>query len=358
MSIFLERVISRNFQESDVVQGATRLSGGIDKDIYKVPVVRDGVGTAFAIAIFRNPNDWWKIDQEAHLREITGGDKETGIPGLVEVGFDCLDGQKYAFIIRDFIEGHSLHELLSQIDQQSSEVDIGALAADLGHKLATLHRHRLDMFGMMGKPSDVTDTNWGHYVFGKIEYYFRALHKTSPEKRVGKVYAGDIVGAEQKLYAALGTHQSSLFHCGAASIAHGDAHLGNFIAGLDQNGRWKVIGVIDTEEALGADPEIDIAFIENWLFFMPYSELFYAHGGDFLSGYKRESPIPDPYKDRRYVYHALRSLSYLKALFTLDTEAIIRSEPKHTEFIEKHFAILKALAEGYTLEDLNIKSLI
>lgn len=358
MSKFLERVLNTNFQESDVVQETTRLSGGIDKEIYKVPVLKKGERKAFAVSIFRNPNDWWKIDQEALLREIIEGDQETGIPGLAAAGFDHLNGQEYAFIIRDFIEGYSLDNLLSQFGQQLTEGNIGTLAADLGHRLAMLHRHKLSMFGMIGKPPKETGLSWGHYIFGKIDYYFKALFETPPDKRVGKVKVGDVVSTEQKLSERLGILQSSLYNCDVASLAHGDAYFGNFIANLDGNGKWKIMGVIDTEEALGADPEIDIAFIENWLHFTPYAELFHAQKGDFLSGYKREPPNPDYYLDRRYVYHILRSLSYLKALFTLDTAAIIRSDPKHVQYIEKHFAILKSLAEGYTLEDLNIKSLI
>lgn len=359
MSLYLERVLSKNFQENEFAHNATRLAGGIDKEIYKVPVIRDGKNEPVVVSIFRNPGDWWKVNQELMLREILENDRETGVPELLEAGFDYLDGQRYAFVVRDFIEGDSLDELLlSQFNQQSVEQDIGSLASDLGNKLAKLHSYKMSMFGMIGKPSETVDSNWGGYVFGKIDYYFRALSEAPQEKRVGAIRVKDIVNIEQQLYESLGTRQSSLYGHYSASLAHGDAHFRNFITNRDENGKLKIMGVIDTEEALGADPEIDVAFIENWLHFTPYRDIFQDHKDDFLSGYIRKTPSPDHYKDRRYIYHALRSISYLKALFTLDTAELLRTDPKHKEYIEKHFTILKSLSEGSSLEDLGIKSLL
>ncbi len=359
MSLFLERVLSTKLQKNEVVQGSIKLTGGIDKEIYKVPMLKNGLHQSLAVSIFRNPHDWWKIDQEIVFREMLEGDKDAGIPELVDVGFDYLDEEKFAYIVRDFIEGQNLDIfLLSQPDHQSNERGIETLASDLGYKLAMLHRHKLSTFGRISKTTDETCLSWSDYILGKIDYYFKALSELPPEKGAGIVKVQDIVNIEQKLYKSLGSHQSSLYDQEVASLTHGDAHFQNFIASSNENGEWRIVGVIDTEEALGGDPEIDIAFLENWLYFTSYKEIFYKHKGDFLSGYNRNPPSPDYYRDRRYMYHALRSLSYLKALFTLDTTEIIRNDPKHQEYIEKHFVILRSLANGYALEDLNIKSLI
>ena len=359
MSEFVERVMDRSIGKQADSYGYSRLSGGNSNETYRVPTLLDGLVTDLAVTIIRDPASWWKIEQEYLFRETLSGDPEVRIPKLYSAGFDQLDDRKFAFIIREFLSGQDLDAVFaSRMASNSPEKDAKSLAADLGKRLALLHRHQASVFGLVGRASETIYSGWGNYVLGEIENKSRLLAESPSDGRIGSIKVEDIVNLLPGLHRSIGSLEWSLFGQRSSLLSHGDAHFRNFIADLDGSGTWSINGMIDTEEALGGDPEIDIAFIENWLHFVPYGKRFYQHKGDFLAGYESVREISDHYSNRRLIYHALRSLSYLQSVSTFDQGVFMKADSKNLGYISKHFSILKSLARENALEDLRILSLV
>jgi fructosamine-3-kinase len=359
MSEFVERVINRSLGKQDISNNYSRLSGGISNETYRVPTLIDGLTTDLAVTIIKDPASWWKIEQEYSFRKALEGDPEVRIPKLYNAGFDNLDDHKFAFIIREFLAGQDLDIVFaSRLATSSPEINAMSLATDLGKRLAVLHRHETSVFGLVGREHEVIYSGWGNYVLGEIEEKSRLLAELPSDGQIGSIRVGDIVNLLPDLHRSIGSLEWSLLGQKSSLLSHGDAHFRNFIANSDENSTWHINGMIDTEEALGGDPEIDIAFIENWLHFVPYGQRFYQHKGDFLAGYKGVREISDHYLSRRLIYHALRSLSYLQAVSTFDQDKFMNMDSKNLGYASKHFSILKSLAMGNALEDLKILSLV
>ncbi len=359
MSEFVERVLNRSLGNQDTSSNCSRLSSGISNETYRVTRPIDGLTTDLAVTIIRDPSSWWKIEQEYSLREILHEDQEVSIPKLYNAGFDHLDDQKFAFIIREFLPGQDLDAIFTLLmtSSSSSERDVKSLATDLGRRLATLHRHQSSAFGLVGRASEVIYPQWGDYVLGEIENKSRLLAQLPSDQQVGSVKVAEILSILPALDGLIGSKQWSLFEQNSPSLSHGDAHFHNFIANSNEDGIWKINGMIDTDEALGSDPEIDIAFIENWLHFASYGQRFYQHKGEFLTGYESVREISDHYSSRRLIYHVLRSLSYLQVVSTLDQNEFASMNSQNLNYISKHLGILRSLARGNGLEDLDILSL-
>lgn len=210
----------------------------------------------------------------------------------------------------------------------------------------------------MGRTDQGVYFNWSDYILGEIAKKSQLLAQLPLDKNIGTVKISEIVNILPALSRVLGALQGSLSEQHSPSFGHGDAHFRNFIAGSDQHSRWKIKSMIDTEEALGGDPEIDIASIENWLHFSPYKQDFYRHKSDFVSGYQNVRQVSEHYPNRRLIYHAVRSMSYLQTVFNFDAQEFMSADPRNREYVKKHFEILRSLADGNALEDLGIIPLI
>ena len=361
MSQLVERVLNRYLKGQVDSLDYHKLQRGISSsETYKVsPTVEGVIPTALAVTIISDPSLWWKIEQEFAIHSAVGSDSEVPIPHLFDAGFDDLDGRRFAFIIREFISGRDLDAVLeSELIGGFREKDTRDLATDLGYRLAALHRHRTSVFGIMGRASESVHSSWGDFILGEIIRESRFMAEPPSSKYIGSVKVFDILNVLPSLHKMIEPLQSSLYEQRSSSLSHGDAHFHNFIAGLNENNSWRIKSMIDMEEALGGDPEIDIAFIENWLHFSSYKQDFYRQKDAFASGYSDIRQIAEHYSGRRLIYHALRSLSYLRTVFSFDTEEFLRMNPKNSEYVRKHLDILRSLANGYALEDLEIHSLV
>lgn len=361
MSQLIERVLNRHLKSQGHGLDFCRLQGGISRnETYKVsPTIEGVIPTALAVTIISDPSWWWKIEQEFAIHSATGSDPEVLIPQLFDAGFDDLDGQRFAFIIREFISGSDLDTVLeSELIGEFIEKNTRDLATDLGYRLAALHRHRTSVFGLLGRTNENVHSSWGDFILGEIIRKSQLMAKFPLSKHIVSVRVFDILNILPNLHKMIEPLQSSLYEQRSSSLSHGDAHFHNFIAGPNENNSWRIKSMIDMEEALGGDPEIDIAFIENWLHFSSYKQDFYRQKDAFASGYSNIRQVAEHYSSRRLIYHALRSLSYLRTVFGFDTEEFLRMNPKNSEYVRKHFDILRSLANGYALEDLEIHSLV
>lgn len=192
----------------------------------------------------------------------------------------------------------------------------------------------------------------------ELETESKLIGELPAEKEIGSVKAAGLLQLLPGLHKSIGSLQSSLSTVDSPSLSHGDARFANFIAGINEYELWIIKGMIDLDEAMGGDPGIDIAFMENWLHFSPYKEDFYKNSNAFKSGYNKVRPISPQYRERRLIYHALRSIAYTRTVFGFDVQEFLSANPRNQEYVEKHASILRSLAEGNALEDLNVTSLV
>lgn len=334
-----------------------RLMGGISNESYRVtPNISDVLGRSLVLTIFRDPSTWGAIERENTIYDLVKDDKDVLIPRIFDSGIDNTDGMQFAFLLREYLDGEDLDYVLdSELDTQRRTEELADIAGDLGFRMGALHRHNTSLYGLIGKPESI-HTSWGEYVFSEIENELRSVGEIPADKQLGKTKAGDIVQAFSGLSVVLGASQDAFRKVESPSLAHGDARFANFIAGKE-TGRWALKGMIDMEEAIGGDPEIDIAFIENWLHFADYKEEFYAQSSYFTQAYLDVREIGPKYNERRLTYHVLRSLSYLRTVFGFNVNEFLGMNPRNEEYVRRHFEILKSISRGNGLEDLGIKSL-
>lgn len=359
MSKFVETVIARHLPEEQGGYRHERLPGGISSETYKVepndPNSSQGV---LAFTVIRDPSLWWKVEQEYVLRDLIAGDKEVPLPQLYDAGFDDIDGERTAYIFREFVEGTDLDTVLaSRLEPRTREQDITTLAHDLGHRLGVMHRHNGAVFGQLGRP-ETSHTDWASFVLSELENETRLTCQLQEDTQLGGVRVGAVQALLPDLQELVGSLQSSLSTTTSPNLGHGDAHFKNIIADRGQDQTWKVKSFIDTDGALGGDPEIDIAFIENWLHFFPYKQDFFGKRHEFRSSYVGERQVGEHYDDRRLVYHTFRSLSFLRTVFGFDANSFLSANPRNAEYVSGHFGILQSLAGGNALEDVGIPSLI
>lgn len=360
MSNLIEAIIDRHLPHQSGGYIYRKLEGGISGGSYMVePAPNDILQNAIVVTVIQDPSQWWRIKQEQSFREAVQGDPEVLIPQLLDIGFDAVDGQKYVFLLRDYIDGKDLDTVLElELNGDNRNRDIKDLATDLGYRLAALHRYKTSAYGLLGKTEETSFPQWGNYILNELETESRLIEGLPADKRIGSVKTGELSALLPGLHTMVGSLQSSLFTVNSPFLSHGDARFANFIAGVDEYELWKIKGMIDLDEAVSGDPEIDITFMENWLHFSPYKEDFYKNSSAFKSGYNKVRPISPQYRERRLIYHALRSIAYTRTVFGFDVQEFLSANPRNQEYVEKHIEILKSLVEDNALEDLNILSLV
>ena len=311
-----------------------------------------------AVTVISNPSLWWKVGQAQAVEKIVGGDSKTRLPKMLNSGFDLTTDQKFAFIVREFVPGKDLDATIaSLVENYPNNWRIGDLAKDLGSCLGAIHSHQVSTFGFIGRNDKPVFLDWKTFLLSEVAGRIQKLALFPADKKIGEVRVVDILNVVPGLSNMLGTVQESLSNQKAVFFGHGDAHFRNFVAN-DNGGQWQISGVIDTDEAVGGDPEVDIASLENWLHCSSYQHDFYHYRSSFNTEYRRFRQPSESYADRRLIYHALRSLAYLQAVFAFDPEYFVKANSNNTEYVRRHFEILVSLANNNRLEDIQLFSLI
>ena len=359
MPNLIEAIIDKHLPHQPGGYVYQKLEGGISGGSYRIePVAGDILRNAVVATVIQDASQWWKIETEQSFRKAVQGDPEVLIPQLFDMGFDEIDNQKYAFLFREYIAGEDLDTVLEyELNGDNRNRDVKDLATDLGYRLALLHRHKTSAYGFLGKSGDSPFSQWGNFILNELEAESRLIEELQPDKQIGSLKAGKITAWLPGLHMMIGSHKFYLSSVDSPHLGHGDARFANFIAGSDEHNPWIIKGMIDLEEAVGGDPEIDIAYIENWLHCSSYKKDFYAQSGAFRSGYNQVRSIAPNYPERRLIYHALLSITYLRTVFGFETQEFLRANPRNRDYVEKHAAILKSLAEGNGLEDIELKPL-
>lgn len=330
-----------------------KLEGGITNESYKItPNEPSSQESSAVLTIFRARSSWSALDRENTINELVRNDDDIRIPKIIDSGIDTSDGVGFAFLLREYIEGDDLDTVLKTAHENGDKQTMDVIK-DLGFRIGALHRHKAALYGLIGKPEE-QHASWGEYIFGEIENEMQAIQSMRGSNQIGVITPESIIKTFPGLDLALGSSQYAFQKPESPALAHGDARFANFITVKKTDG-WVINGIIDMEEAVGGDPGIDFAFIENWLHFTEYKDEFYKNQSKFINGYLNACPIDTVYNQRRLTYHVLRSLSYLRTIFNLNKDAFLSKNPNVREYVNKHFEILDSISKGNGLKDLDIK---
>lgn len=337
----------------------THLERGISNVNYKVTFAdkESGEATQMVMTIFSNPNTWWKIDKEHFLREITRHDPDVLFSKIIDSGEDCLGEQRVAFLLREFVRGHDLDRLLEEGSSEGfDDDDWSAIARDLGFRLGALHVHALPFCGRItGADSQFAQRfSWRDFFTQQLETVLRIFRFYPDAKQIGSCRVEHIVSLFPSIEKLVERHVGSLETVEQSYLVHGDARFANFIVDRDANHVWKIAALIDLEWAMAGEPEVDLACIENWLHCSRYRAHFHRVKHDFMAGYNEKRAVSPHYRERRLLYHALRSLSFMGGVFGSNRPEFTQADPDIARSVERNYQILHALASGDYLESVDI----
>ncbi|MCS7481749.1 phosphotransferase family protein [Umezawaea endophytica] len=227
------------------------------------------------------PEEWdYRQDKEVHVYRTLARHGVGPVPEVlhVERAGGLLDE---AFTVLSRIPGVPMSEVSAGMD----EAEHRGLYRGIGEFLAAVHDIGQDGYGEI--TTEVVDPAPANTPYMTRRFARSlALFDGDPELRRGvESYVAERVG----LFAS----------CAAPVLCHNDLHEGNVLVAEGPNG-WAVTGFVDVENAIAADPLIDIAKTDYYSILGVEAKLT-----GLLEGY---GPLPDDWRERVAVYslhHAL-----------------------------------------------------
>lgn len=355
----IENFALRHVLTNSTIVSVERMREGISSLNYKIDPCQSGSETqrkSYVLTLFPDPSDWWKMEKEVYLRTVVENDPDVLIPQLIDTGEDKLDGQKVGFLLREFVEGNNLDETFEQKGStELNTLDWQNLVEDFGFRLASLHVHRLGYFGIIiGSQLPVLKQTWRDFIENQLANEVSGISVCNQGRKFGLVTAQMISDLVPSLLDSLQDRFSSLETVSLPALVHGDMRFANVVAGRNDIFSPAIKSFIDWEWALSGDPEIDLAYAENWLQFSSYKDKFTNYGSNFIIGYRRKMEISGSYQEKRLIYHALRSLNYLRNVFLYQPDNFTSLDPRFASYVEGHFKIIESIAGGKELQDLGI----
>jgi hygromycin-B 7''-O-kinase len=255
-------------------------TGGRLSTVYEVRYA--GSPDAVIVKIYAEP--WrWKLAKEVHVYGILGDHGAGPVPTILhaEHGTGLIGS---AFTVMTRLAGRPLSEVIGAFDAG----EIRTVYRQLGAALSAVHRIGQDAYGYL--TTHVLDP-----VPDNTAYMTRQFAK--------KLREFTELGGDPALHDLVQAHVAervaSFARCVAPRLCHNDLHEGNVLVAREANG-WTLTGFIDVENAVAADPLLDLAKTD-----------YYAIRGDeakmsgFLDGY---GPLPHDGTERVRLYRLYHAL--------------------------------------------------
>ncbi|MFC5185737.1 phosphotransferase family protein [Actinomadura harenae] len=177
----------------------------------------------------------WKVAKEHHVYTLLPDDVPA--PRLLHAS------REPAAVVMTSVPGTPLSEVSTTLPAD----DLRSLYTQMGHILASLHRRHMDVFGYIvdGVYNPVaTNTEY------MTSHYTRHL-KTFRE------HGGDPALAT-RIENHVASHPDLWQTCKTPVLCHNDFHEGNVLVEQNSEG-WHITAIIDMENAVAADPFLDLA---------------------------------------------------------------------------------------------------
>jgi aminoglycoside phosphotransferase (APT) family kinase protein len=287
-----EELLRQAFPSASVVDVIERTGGQLSTvfEIRCAPPTEPAIIKIYA-------EQWrWKQEKELHVYRLLEQHDVGPVPRVLH-SQDERGPLGQALTIMTKLDGVPL----SAVGNDLSAAEMHSIYRQLGASLARVHRIALDGFGYLTThilEPEPTNSAYMHRQFDKKLAEFAAL------------------GGDPALHAAVESRlieRAGLFqNCAGAALCHNDFHEGNVLV-TKQAGGWTLTGVIDVENAIAADPLVDLAKTD-----------YYSIHGDpakrqaFHEGY---GSLPADAEDRiemYRIYHALELWDWFASIGQTD----------------------------------------
>jgi hygromycin-B 7''-O-kinase len=260
MTDAIRAVLAREFPGSEIVAR----SGGQQNTVYEVRRTADSL-----IAKVYTPESAWKQAKEVHVYGLLEGLGDA-VPRVVQVGDN--------FTVLTKLDGVPLSE--------TDPPDWRATYEQLGQLLAAIHRIEQPAYGYL--TDEILDP-----LPDNTQYMRRQF--TNKLKEFEDLHGDPALLADIRQYVE--THAGLLDANKTPVLCHNDFHEGNVL--VDPS-TWRVTGFIDVENALAADPLMDLAKTESYSIRGDQEKL-----AGLVDGY---GDLPPDWRDRTTLYRLYHSL--------------------------------------------------
>jgi aminoglycoside phosphotransferase (APT) family kinase protein len=268
------------------VSGVTRRSGGELNDVYEIGLA--GLPESVIVKVYAD--QWrWKLAKEVSVYRELIRQRISHVPAILHAESDGIDGGP-AFLLMTTLPGEPLSEVGADLDEGSRE----GVHRQMGATLAAIHQVAKDAYGYLTTRILEPEPD-------NTAYMTRQFARKLREHRE---LAGD-----PALHDAIESHvadRAGLFaSCPGPALCHNDYHAGNILVAQDEHGTWSMTGLVDMENALAADPLLDIAKT----FYYPSpggaASSDAATRSAFLAGY---GELPGDWRERVDIYRLYHAL--------------------------------------------------
>lgn len=285
-----EEWLRRIFPEAVVIELIPR-TGGQLSTVYEARCADPAHAVIFKIYA----DEWrWKQAKEIHVYRLLAACGSLPVPKLLHYAADAGPGGR-AVTILSLLEGRPLSEASEDLDP----TEVPAFYREMGAILATAHRIGQESYGYL--TSRILDPLPDNGTYMRRQF-------------AKKLKEFDDLDGDRRLYDAvtrrIGRDGALFDNCESAVLCHNDLYEGNVLVARGPDG-WRITGVIDVENAIAADPLIDLAKTD-----------YYALGrGEpervaLLDGY---GPLPADAAERLDLYrlfHALELWDWFRSIGT------------------------------------------
>ncbi|MFR0357705.1 phosphotransferase family protein [Streptomyces sediminimaris] len=214
-------------------------SGGELSTIFEIRFV----GTAEPVVIKVYEDRWrWKQEKETYVYRLLQQHGVGPVPAVLhQAGADNALGRCYT--VMTMLRGRPLSAVSHALDRAS----LREVYRQIGGCMAAVHRIPQGAYGYLTtRVVDAQPTN--------AAYMTRQFHN---KLREYTDHGGDTTLATA-IEAKVARQEELLAGCRQAVLCHNDFHEGNVLVAEDGGG-WRVSGFIDVENAIAADPLMDVA---------------------------------------------------------------------------------------------------
>lgn len=261
------------------VHHCSRLAGGANSaafDLY------DAGRDAHVVAKVYSERLAWKMGKEVYVYDLL---RPAGAPTpTVLFADDSRQAIDANWVLMTKLDGTPA----SAVTPTASPNEVRDLFRQMGEVMRACHAVHLDRFGYIG-PAGLVDAEVSNqaYVHRQLERHVRTFRDDGGDATTTASVARAVASAD-----------TVLANCDQAVLCHDDLHEQNVL--VERRGsRWDVTGVVDVENAVAADPLLDVAKTDY------YARCDPLRRSGLLEGYGR---LPDDAEARLALYrlhHAL-----------------------------------------------------
>src|SRR5262249_25346133 len=289
LTVAVAQAIMRSHHASCVVEGLELRHGGNISTVYEIrcaqpsqPVILKVYPDAFH----------WKMEKELYVYRLLGRAASLPTPSIL-----WSDGSKELlpqnYVVMTTLKG----QLLSQVAPSLSTLEFRDIYFEMGALLSKVHGITLDAFGYI--TTRITASHPTNDAYMRSQFQKKLVEFDAR--------GGDAV-LRRSVEEYVETHSDLLTQARTPVLCHDDYHEGNVLVAVEE-GKWRVTGIVDVENAVSADPLLDIAKTDYYA--IKANE---AKREGFLAGYGQ---LPMNWRERVHLYklfHALELWDWFAAV--------------------------------------------